>query len=71
MNENVQIYIDKYPDEVKELYMRLRTLIYDSVSYEFEEKLWVKIPSYMWESPLCGPFRLRIMSMLKQQLFLS
>lgn len=46
MNENVQEYIDKYPDEVKELYIRLRTIIYDSVSYEIEEKLWAKIPSY-------------------------
>lgn len=41
-----QVYIDKYSDEVKELYMRLRTLIYDSVLYEIEEKLWVVIPSY-------------------------
>lgn len=46
MNGNVQVYIDKYLDEVKELYMRLRTLIYDSVSYEIEEKLWAIIPSY-------------------------
>ncbi|MBD5516764.1 MAG: DUF1801 domain-containing protein [Lachnospiraceae bacterium] len=46
MNESVQEYIDKYPDEVKELYIRLRTIIYDSVSYEIEEKLWAKIPSY-------------------------
>ena len=46
MNESVQEYIDQYPDEVKELYIRLRTIIYDSVSYEIEEKLWAKIPSY-------------------------
>ena len=46
MNKSVQEYIDKYPDEVKELYIRLRTIIYDSVSYEIEEKLWAKIPSY-------------------------
>ena len=46
MNESVQEYIDQYPDEVKELYIRLRTIIHDSVSYEIEEKLWAKISNY-------------------------
>ena len=46
MTENVQEYIDRYSPEVKELFTQLRTLIYDSVSQEIEEKLWAKLPSY-------------------------
>lgn len=46
MNEEIKAYIDKYPDEIQELYIKLRTIIYDSVSQEIEEKLWAKLPSY-------------------------
>ena len=46
MNDNVKEYIDKFSDEVKELYYQLRKIIYDSVSWEVEEKLWAKLPSY-------------------------
>lgn len=30
MNNNVKEYVDKFPDEVKELYHQLRNIIYDS-----------------------------------------
>lgn len=46
MNERVKECIDKFPDEVKELYNQLRSIIYDSVSQGIEEKLWAKLPSY-------------------------
>lgn len=46
MSKSVQEYINKYLDKVKELYMRLRTIIYDRVSYKIEKKLWAKIPRY-------------------------
>ena len=46
MNESVKEYIDKFSDEVKELYNQLRSIIYDSVSQGIEEKLWAKLPSY-------------------------
>lgn len=49
MNDNVKEYIDKFSDEVKELYYQLRKIIYDSVSWEVEEKLWAKLPSYYVE----------------------
>lgn len=39
MNENVKEYIDKFPDEVKELYNQLRNIIYDNVSQEVKEEL--------------------------------
>ena len=49
MNEAVKEYMDKYSDEIKELYVALRALIYDSNSSEdaeIEETLWAKLPSY-------------------------
>lgn len=46
MNENIQEYIDKYPVEVQGLYFKLRTIVYDNISQEIEEKLWAKLPSY-------------------------
>lgn len=46
MDQDVKEYLDKYTAGVKELYTELRTLIYDSVSYEIQEKLWAKLPSY-------------------------
>ena len=46
MNEQVKEYIDKYPDEIIDLFNSLRKLIFDSVSCEPEESLWAKLPSY-------------------------
>lgn len=46
MNEHVQIYIEKYPAEVIDLFKKLRQLIYDSVSVDLVETLWAKLPSY-------------------------
>ena len=46
MNEQVKEYIDKYPNEIIEMFHNLRQLIVDSVSCEIEETLWAKLPSY-------------------------
>ena len=46
MNEQIKEYLEKYPDEVIEMYNTLRQLIFDSVSCEPEETLWAKLPSY-------------------------
>lgn len=46
MNKEVQEYVERYPDEIKALYLKLRTLVIKSVSGEIEEKLWAKLPSY-------------------------
>ena len=42
MNEQVKEYIDKYPNEIIEMFHNLRQLIVDSVSRELEEMLWDK-----------------------------
>ena len=39
MYKGVKDYIEKYPSEIIDMYNILRTIIFDSVSYEIEEKL--------------------------------
>ena len=46
MNEQVQIYIEKYPAAVAEMFKTLRQLIYDSTNADLVETLWAKLPSY-------------------------
>jgi len=46
MNEQVRKYIDKYSNEIIDMYDTLRKLIYDSTSSEPRETMWAKIPSY-------------------------
>ena len=46
MNEQVKKYIDKYPNNIIEMYNTLRKLIFDSVSSEPQETMWAKLPTY-------------------------
>ena len=46
MDVQVKEYMDKYPEEIVAMYACLRDLILDSVTYEPEEKLWAKLPSF-------------------------
>ena len=46
MNEQIQIYIEKYPAAVVEMFKTLRQLIYDSTDIDLVETLWAKLPSY-------------------------
>ena len=46
MNEQIKEYIDKYPNDIIDMYDTLRKLIYDSTSSEPRETMWAKIPSY-------------------------
>lgn len=46
MNEQVKEYIDKYPNDVIEMFHKLRQIILECVSDEPKEKLWAQQPSY-------------------------
>lgn len=46
MNEEIKVYIEKYPVEIINLFQKLRKLIYDSVLVDIEEKMWAKLPTY-------------------------
>ncbi len=45
-NEQIKMYIEKYPAEIVDMFKELRQLIYDSVSLDLVEKMWAKLPSY-------------------------
>ena len=45
MDEAVRAYLERYPDEIKVLFEKMRDIIY-SVAPAAEEKLWAKLPSY-------------------------
>ena len=46
MNEQVRKYIDKYSNEIIDMYDTLRKLIFDSALSEPQKMMWAKIPSY-------------------------
>ncbi|MBQ8613272.1 MAG: DUF1801 domain-containing protein [Ruminiclostridium sp.] len=46
MNEQIKSYLEKYPEEVADMFTAMRKLIYDSVSADIEETMWAKLPSY-------------------------
>ena len=46
MNEQIKIHLEKYPQEIVDMFTALRQLIYDSVSADVEETMWAKLPSY-------------------------
>ena len=46
MNEQVKKYIEKYPEEVIGMFIKIRQLIYDSAQAAPQETLWAKLPSY-------------------------
>ena len=46
MNEQIRTHIEKYPDEIREMFTALRQLIFDSVPAELTETLWAKLPSF-------------------------
>ena len=46
MNEQIKAYLNNYPEEIADVFHKLRQLIFDSVSCEPEETLWAKLPTY-------------------------
>lgn len=46
MNEQVKVYLEKYPREIADMFDNLRRIIFDSVLSEPQETLWAKLPSY-------------------------
>lgn len=46
MNEQVKMYIEKYPAEIVDIFNVLRQVIYDSVPFDLAETMWAGLPSY-------------------------
>lgn len=45
MNDSVKELMEKYPDEIKKLFGKLREIVYGA-NTDIEERLWAKLPSY-------------------------
>ena len=46
MDEQIRTHIEKYPDEIREMFASLRQLVFDSIAADLEETMWAKLPSY-------------------------
>lgn len=46
MNQEISAYIEKYADDVQELFNILYETIFNSCDSEIEEKMWANIPSF-------------------------
>lgn len=46
MDAKVKEYLEKYSDEIVDLFISLRSIIFDSTSSEVREIMWAKLPSY-------------------------
>ena len=46
LSEDIQNYMNKYSDEIKQLFMKIREQIMESIPCEAVERLWATLPSY-------------------------
>lgn len=46
MNEQVRAYLEKYPEDVRALFLAVRALVLNSVPAAPTETLWARLPSY-------------------------
>ena len=46
MNERVKEYLSTYPDDIVDLFHRLRQIVWDCALSEPQETLWARLPSY-------------------------
>ena len=46
MDEQVKVYVEKYPAEVADMFLALRRLVYDSAPVDVMETMWARLPSY-------------------------
>ena len=48
MPQEIEQYLEKYPEEIVMLFSKIRDVIYSIESIIIEEKMWAKIPSYYY-----------------------
>ena len=48
MTQEIENYIEKYPEEVRKLFMQIRDVIFSVEGVIVEEKMWAKLPSYFY-----------------------
>lgn len=55
MTHEIEEYIEKYPEEIIQLFMKIRAIVFSIEDISVEEKMWAKLPSYY-----CGDKFVRI-----------
>lgn len=48
MVQEIEKYIEKYPEEIVQLFMRIRDVVFSIEDISVEEKMWAKLPSYYY-----------------------
>lgn len=48
MTPEIEEYIDKYPEEIVQLFMKIRDAVFSIEDITVEEKMWAKLPSYYY-----------------------
>lgn len=46
MNQEINEYIEKFNDEIKNIFCEIRQLVMESSKAIIQEKMWAKLPSY-------------------------
>lgn len=46
MNQEIELFLEKYPDEIIVLFEKIRQIVLSTVSIMVEEKMWAKLPTY-------------------------
>ena len=46
MTQEIEKYLERYPEEIVQLFMQIRDIIFSIEDISVEEKMWAKLPSY-------------------------
>lgn len=50
MTQEIEEYMEKYPDEIVRLFREIRDIVFSIEGISVEEKLWAKLPSYYYKN---------------------
>lgn len=48
MIQEIEEYIEKYPEEIVRLFMSIRDVVFSIEDISVEEKMWARLPSYYY-----------------------
>ena len=48
MIQEIAQYLDKYPEEIISLFLKIREVVFSIEGISIEEKMWAKLPSYYY-----------------------
>lgn len=48
MTQEIEVYIEKYPEEIVRLFKEIREVVLSIETIPVEERMWAKLPSYYY-----------------------